>query len=302
MRRYLSVPAFLLGLVLLLPVCLPQAAPPTRESLHVAVNIQSLRDASRADVEVSLKLWAEELMHTLEVPAEIRFYDGMTEIRRDLDADRVNFVIADGLDLIRHFSPGDLADGFGGLAPNEDRMLLLTRKGAGIHSRKDLAGKRILLLSNNAFSDLWLETFCYRTFQKPCDKAGLVIVKESRSRQLVLKLFFDKADAALVRGYPYELAADLNPQIRARTEILEQILIYPGSLGLFGSRVSPAFREYVIAKVPQLHDQPRGRQLLEVMQTERVGRIPNTLLNPIRQLLREHDALAARYAGRSPSR
>jgi hypothetical protein len=302
MMRFPALPACLLGLALLLPVCPAEATPPTRESLRVAVNLLSLRDASRTDVEVSLRLWAEELMRTLEVPAEIRFYDGMAEIRRDLDADRVNFVIADGLDLIRHFNPGDLADGFGGLAPSEDRMLLLTRKGAGIHSGKDLAGKRVLLLGNNAFSDLWLETYCYRTFQKPCDKAGLLVSKESRSRQQVFKLFFDKADAALVRGYAYELTLDLNPQIRARTEILEQILIYPGSLGLFSSRVSPAFREYVIAKVPQLHDHPRGRQLLEVMQTERVGRVPNALLDPIRQLRREHEVLTARHAGRSPSR
>lgn len=302
MTWHLAAPALLLGLALLLPVRPTPAAPPTGETLRVAVNIGSLRDASRAEVEVSLKLWAEELMHILEVPAAIRFYDGMAEIRRDLDADRVNFVIADGLDLIRHFNPGDLADGFGGLAPSEDRMLLLTRKGAGIHSGRDLAGKRVLLLSNNAFSDLWLETYCYRTFQKSCDKAGLLVAKENRSRQLVLKLFFDKADAALVRGYAYELTLDLNPQISARTEILEQILIYPGTLGLFGSRVSPAFREYVIAKVPHLHDKARGRQLLEVMQTERVGRVANTLLDPIRQLRREHDALAARYSDRSAVR
>lgn len=300
MMRFLAPSAWLLGLALL--VSPAGATPPTRESLRVAVNIMSLRDASRTDVEVSLRLWAEELMRTLDVPAEIRFYDGMAEIRRDLDADRVNFVIADGLDLISHFNPGDLADGFGGLAPSEDRMLLLTRKGAGIQSGKDLAGKRVLLLGNNAFSDLWLETYCYRTFQKPCDKAGLLVSKEGRSRQQVFKLFFDKADAALVRGYAYELTLDLNPQIRARTEILEQIQIYPGSLGLFGSRVSPAFREYVIAKVPQLHDHPRGRQLLEVMQTERVGRVPHALLDPIRQLRREHEVLTARHAGRSPSR
>lgn len=291
-----------LALTLSLSIVSSGAAPPSGETLRVAVNIGALRDASRADVEVSLKLWAEELMRTLKVPAEIRFYDDMAEIRRDLDADRVNFIVADGLDLIHHFNPGDLADGFGGLAPSEDRMLLLTRKGAGIHSGRDLAGKRILLLSNNAISDLWLETYCYRTFQKSCDKAGLLVAKENRSRQLVLKLFFDKADAVLVRGYAYELTLDLNPQIRERTEILEQILIYPGSLGLFGSRVSPAFREYVIAKVPKLHEQARGRQLLEVMQTERVGRVPNALLDPIRQLRREHDTLAARHSGRSASR
>jgi hypothetical protein len=75
------------------------------KTLRVAVHLGALRDASRADVEVSLKVWAEELVRILDVPAEMHFYDAMPEIRRDLDADRVNFVIADGLDLLQPF-PG----------------------------------------------------------------------------------------------------------------------------------------------------------------------------------------------------
>lgn len=270
------------------------AAPPTSEALRVGVNLGSLRDASRADVETSLKVWAEELMRTLAVPAEVLFFPAMPALRRDLDAGRINFVIADGLDLLTYFAPGDLADGFGGISSNEDVLLLLTRKDALIKQPRDLIGKRVLLLSDNAISDLWLETYCLRHFQKPCAAAGLLVAKESRSRQQVLKLFFDRADAALVRGYAYELALELNPQIRQRTQVLERIPMYPGALGLFSSRVSQAFREYVIAKVPQLHDHPRGRQLLEVMQTEQVGRVPHSLLDPIRDLMREYESLSRR--------
>lgn len=285
---------FWIALLLFLPSWL-QAAPPSGETLRVAAHLGALRDASRADVEVSLKVWAEELTRFIEVPTEIRFYDAMPAIQKDFAADRVNFVIADGIDLLRHFAPEDLADGFGGRSPGEDTLYLLVRKDAGIESGKDLAGKRIALLSQNEISDLWLETFCLRTFQKPCDKAGLTLQRESRSRQQVLQVFFGRADAALVRGYPYELAVELNPQIRARTQVLERIRLYPGALGLFGQRVSPAFREYVISRVPLLHEHPRGRQLLEVLQSEKIGRFPKSVLGPIRALAREHEGLSRRY-------
>jgi hypothetical protein len=172
-----------------------------------------------------------------------------------------------------HFRANDLTDGFGGRSPQEGVMLLLVRKGAGIREgRATSSGKRVVLLSDNAISELWLETYCLRHFMKSCKQAGHHHrLRNDAASALILKLFFGQVDAVLVRGYSYELALEMNPQIRERSEVLEQINIYPVALGLFGRRVSPAFREYVIAKVPQLHDQPRGRQLLEVMQTERGG-------------------------------
>lgn len=273
-----------------------QAAAPSGETLRVAVHLGALRDASRTDVEVSLKVWAEELVRFLNVPTEIRFYDSLPAIRQDLDSGRINFVIADGIDLLRYFDTDSLADGFGGRSPGEDTLLLLSRKDAGIRSSSDLAGKRVVLLSDNEISDLWMETFCLRTFQKSCAGAGLLITKETRSQQQVLQVFFGKVDAALVRGYPYLLAVDLNPQIRSRTQVLERIALYPGALGLFAGSVSPAFREYVISRVPAMHDHPRGRQMLEVLQSEKISRFPKSVLEPIRQLRREHAALSERYA------
>ncbi len=266
------------------------------ESLRVAVHVDAIRDTSRADLEVALKVWAEDIKRILRVPADITFYRAMSEIRRDLDVGKVNFVIADGINLLRYFEPEDLADGFGAAAANEDSMMLLARRDSGLTGFKDIAGKRIVLLSDNELSDLLLETSCLRNFHMTCERAGVVVMRESRSQQQVLHVFFGKADAALVRGHPYDVAVEMNPQIQQRLHVLERIAIYPTALGLFGARVSASFREYVIGKVPEMERHPRGRQLLEVMQTDRVGRFPKSVLEPIRRLMREHEALSRRYA------
>ena len=273
-----------------------ETGPPTTETLRVAVHLGALRDVSRTDVEISLKVWAEELMKVLEVSADIRFFQTLPEMQRELEAGRVNFVIADGVSLLRYFDPDELADGFGNGARGESSLVLVTRKNTGIHEFKDLAGKKVALLSDNEISDLWLDTACLRVFHKSCAQASVSVSKESKSLLEVLKLFFGKADAALVRGRAFELAGELNPQILSRLEVIERIPLYPSALGLFSNRVSPKFRDYVIRKVPQLQIHPRGRQILEVLQTEHIDRVPKLLLEPIRQLMREHETLSARYA------
>lgn len=272
------------------------ASMPGDESLRVAVHVEAIRDTSRADLEVALKVWADDIKRILKVPAEIMFYRAMSDIRRDLGSGKVNFVIADGINLLRHFEPDDLADGFGAAAANEDSMVLLARRDSGLTGFKDLAGKRVVLLTDNELSELLLETGCLRNYRVTCERAGVVVAHEARSQQQVLQVFFGKADAALVRGHPYDVAVELNPQIQQRLHVLERVAIYPTALGLFGARVSPAFRDYVIEKVPEMERHPRGRQLLEVMQTERVGRFPKAVLEPIRRLMREHEALARRHA------
>lgn len=270
------------------------AAPPTAETLRIAIHVAALRDASRADIEVSLKLWADEMAKVLEIPAEVRLYTSLADIQGDMVAGRANFVIADGISLLRYFEPNELSDGFGGRGRTEDNLVLLAHKSAGIQHAKDLAGKRVVLLSDNELSDLWLATMCLRSMRQPCKQAGVTVSKETRSTQQVLKVFFNKADAALVRGYAYELAAELNPQIREQLQVVERIPIYPGPLGLFSSQISLPFRDYVIGKVPALQNYPRGRQIMEVLQSERVERLSVAALQPIRQLMREHEGLSAR--------
>jgi ABC-type amino acid transport substrate-binding protein len=261
-----------------------------------------MRDASRADVEASMTVWAEEVMKAVDLSAEIRFYDNLADIRRDVESGRVNFVVADGTTLIRHFAPDEFADGFGGGGTAEASMVLVARKGSGISGVRDLAGKRVLLLSNNEISELLMDTLCLRHLEQPCAKAGVAIETENRSQQLLLKLFFGKADAALVRGYALEVASELNPQIRERTQVIERFSVYGGVVGLFSRRVNPALREYTIEKVPLVQKNPRGQQILQVMQTDKVVRYPRTILDPIRDLMREHSALLARQGVRKVAR
>ncbi|MDR3395323.1 MAG: PhnD/SsuA/transferrin family substrate-binding protein [Parasulfuritortus sp.] len=278
------------------------AAPPTAEVLRIGSDLNALRDVSRSDVEASLKVWANEMMKVLDVPAEVHFYSNVDEMRRDLKAGKINFVISDGVSLLRNFDPDELTDGFGGGGLDEDNMVLLARKNSGIRSEHDLRGKRVVLLSENDISDLILETTCLHQFHTTCAQSGVIVSREMRSRQQVLQLFFGKVDAALVRGYGYDLAAELNPQIRDQLVVIKRIHIYPSALGLFSTGVSQPFRDYVIGKAPLMQDYPRGRQILDVMQTSRVVRYPKTILDPIRDLISEHDELSRRYLKRTAAK
>jgi len=275
--------------------CVALAEPTSGQSLRVAVHAGSLRDVSREDLDISLKMWATEVSNSVGVSSDIRFYQTMTEIHSGVEDGSINFVIADAISMLEYFTPDELADGFGSVGKDEDSMVLVARKQASVTDFKSAAGKRFVLLADNEISDVWLETACLRVFHQRCAQASIEVSKAKRSQQQVLKLFFNKADVALVRSRAYELAMELNPQIREQIRVVERIRIYPGALGLFSRRVSPEFREYVISKVPLIQTQSRGKQLMMVLQTEQLGRVSSKHLEPIKALLREHELLSKRY-------
>lgn len=293
MRAILAL-AILAAMLMLRVTPVAADLPAAGESLRVAVHLGAMRDASRADVEASMTVWAQEVMNAIGLPAEVRFYDSLPEMRRDVETGLVNFVVADGINLVRHFAPDEFTDGFGGGGANESVMQLVVRRNSGIEHVRDLVGKQVLLLSNNETSDLIMETLCLRHLGQSCAKVGIAIGKEGRSQQMMLKLFFGKADAVLVRGYAFEVAAELNPQIRTQTQAIERYPIYPAAIGLFSRRAPQVLKDYVIEKIPLVQNHPRGQQILQVMQTDKVARYPKSVLDPIRGLIREHALLVAR--------
>lgn len=271
------------------------AGPPEGERLDIGVDLSSLRDVSRADIDATLHVWADELSRTLDLPSTVRFYASVQDMRPDFDAGRIDFVIADPIDLLTHLDESELADGFGGGDGGEGALLLIARKSEGIKGFGDLSGKRVVTLGKNGISDLVLSTSCLRQFHLTCERAGLSVEKVMRTQQLVLQVFFGRADAALMRAHTYDVAVELNPQIRDHLSVIQRIPVYPGAIGLFTARVSPSFREYVIDKVPLIEKNPRGQQILQVLQTDHLVHFPKAILGPIRGLMDERRKLESRY-------
>lgn len=215
----------------------------------------------------------------------------MPTMQKAFRAGKINLVVTDGINLLQDFDPDELADGFGGGAPGEDSMVLLVRKGKGIKDLKDLYDKRVVLMSDNAISDLVMDTTCLRQFHKSCAQAGMIVSEEASSRLQVLRLFFGKVDAALVRSYAYDLAADLNPQIRQQLQIIVRIPVYPAQLGMFNTKVSKPFRDYVTGNLTLMNKYPRAQQVLDMLKTSRLIHFDKSVLDPIRELMREHEVL-----------
>lgn len=292
-RHWLAI--LLLSIV---PV-LAHAGPP---AMAIGFYLPVVRDVPRKDVEVTLRFWIEEIANSMGLTYEpIQFYDDLAVLKRDVQAGKINYVVATAMGLVQHFADDELADGFSGVKLIPDHLLFVVRRDAGINKLQDLAGRRVQLLDRDELSEIYLETLL---MQGGLTERQLKSVqKQKKAGNLVLKLFFDQGDAALITRNAFEVAVALNPQIGARLKVLDAYTFkgQAPTIALFSSKLSAEHRELITSAALKLDKSARGRQVLEIYQTDALVRKSVSELRPYRQLLATHDMLKAKLAGAKPN-
>ena len=121
----------------------------------------------------------------------------------------------------------------------------------------------------------------------------MVVLRDSRSSKLVHRLFFNDADAAFLYSSAYDVAVSLNPQIGQRLQVLDEYSFKTRSpyTALFTSRTPPDMREQFINVAVNLQGTPRGKQVLQIYQTDLMDKTYVTDLKPYWDLLKVYRIL-----------
>ena len=108
----------------------------------------------------------------------------------------------------------------------------------------------------------------------------------------ILQVFFHQADAALVTTEAFDVACELNPQLRKDLKVLCEspalitaFFIFRPSLGLERNM------EVVEKAVMDLHTTPGGRQVLTVIQSSKMEKHPISILDNAIQFVKRYQRL-----------
>lgn len=243
------------------------------------------REMSRTDVRGAFSLWSQELAATFKIPVVVTFYEDPDALRQAFESGEINSVSADAMTLAKNFNIADLADGYSVAMPGGWNMLLLAGRESGIQTLGDLMGKRIAVLEDDEAAATYLETACLRQYGRDCKNVFSEIQRLPTNNQVVMRLFFGKADAVLVYRYGFELSRDMNPQLSQKIgQVVAEVPFAGMYYAFFGSKFDPALRERAVKMIPTLHTYPRGRQLLDIFRMDHLELASPQELKPFIQL------------------
>ncbi|MBS4050955.1 MAG: PhnD/SsuA/transferrin family substrate-binding protein [Methylomonas sp.] len=264
--------------------------------LRVGYYANSFPDFSLADIQISVKLFAEELGESMGIPVNVMAYADIDRMSNDFSQGKLDYVGGSSLILATKFDTGLFADGFSLIRKGDytNSLIVLAQKQAGKIELKDLRGKRLVLAETDPLVDLYIDYLSRSVFKQSYKNVFKVMPREKKAHQVILKLFFGKADLICVHNYSYKLAIDLNPQIQDSLQVVARLDNIREGTGFFHKNTEPEFREYVIKKVMDLPNTARGRQFLEIFKSDGVVRSGMPDLLPAKKLFDTNQQLINR--------
>jgi len=265
--------------------------------VRVAIGPGTWVGVNRNDASAAISVWAKAIMQQRgsSLNVQIRMFDtpeALGDALKRGEVDGVSMLTDQFLTL----DPAQLSDTVYLVTRDHafsENYVLLTHQGTGVEAVGGLAGRKLLVLDNAraCLAMPWLETvLAHDSLGSAKDFFGTMTKIENPSKA-VLQVFFHQADACLVTANVFELACELNPQLRKELRVLAvSPAIIPG-LFCFRSGYTPSIRNQMESAMMSLNQTASGLQVLTVFQSDGMVKCPLTSLDGTRRLLAEYERI-----------
>ncbi len=260
-------------------------------SLHFGYYLPSFSDTDPKDIKISLDFWAKEISKTNNFNLKSYFYKDINKLKADVASKKLDAVTASILILAKDFKPNTFQKGFNAVGQNpqaQNKLLLLVRKGTPYKSLKDLKHKNIARISNHEMEALYLNIKLQESFHQDANQFFKKNIFLKNYAKAILKLFFKKTDAALVTQEAFNLASELNPQIKKRLKIIDSYNVRLRNISLFRKNLPKDIIDKFMSTALKLHLTPRGKQILTIYKADHIISAKASELINIRKLYQKY--------------
>ena len=281
-------------------------SPASPDVFRVGVSYASFGTLSRNDAGAALKVWAAAVVKERALPLEVRIemFERESELREALARQRVDAATMTAEEFVQSGQKPEFLFLTARDKSFTEQFVILVRRGSGIEDLPALKGRKLILHSSpkTGLAQPWLETLlASRSLAPAKELLGELTTIENPSKA-VLRVFFRQSDACVVTANAFELACELNPQLRKELKVLASSPpLIPSFLFFRPGYTSPSHAE-LEAAILDLHATTSGQQVLTVFQGSRMEKRPVSCLDTTRQLLGEYQRLlSSRSQGGRPS-
>lgn len=243
-------------------------AKPTLEVGHM---LYSSLDATPKDIKTSLSLWMEEMSTHIDLEINSHFYTSIETLKKDLEEEKINYMIVKSIDVIKYFDYEKLIEGYSPArkkSASHNTLMIITHKNSKIDSIEDLKGKRVGFYTNDAMDIIYLDTILLEKNLENHENYFSKVVSYKKRSKVLLDVFFRKVDVAVVTQGTLELVNEMNPQVGRAIKIIDEKSFALGMTGFFSKNVDKSIVNSFYNGMEDITNSERAKQILTVFKAD----------------------------------
>lgn len=269
------------------------------EPYHLVAGSSALgfRENDKQNVNLGFNSAFNTLLSSENVKCEFKSFDSSEELAKAISKQQVNGFFGSPIEFLQsetYFLTNPLASGVFG-QKLKSKILLVVRKDSGINSIEQLKGKKLSTQKSIAsdVGGLYMETL-FLEHQLPSMKNFFSEIQNSEtSNTALVDLFFKKVDVTLMSETQFDIATELNPQLRTQTKILEASEPYLIFVAALSKNTPDQEVNGIKNSLFNVHKTAKGRNILNLMKMQGFQEIASTELDNVRALVEKNKRLKA---------
>ena len=256
---------------------------------HIGLSSSTFDKVNQNDAMAAIKVWIETVIkeQKLKDNAEVELFSSFESLSKAYTNNLVDAVSISTEDSIRL----GLEPEFIYMPSREDGFKvsysIIVHRDTATKELGNLLNKKLVIYEGQQMllARLWLKSVLAGNVPGADNSRFENMINVDSPAKAILQIFFRQADAAVVTTGAFELACELNPQLRKDLLILSVSPPFVTSFFIFRPTWQGPSRERIISAILSLQTTPGGRQVLNVFGSSRMGKQPGAILDGTRQFL-----------------
>jgi hypothetical protein len=265
-----------------------------KEVYRIGISSQSFGNINANDATAAIKAWASTITkeQNLKVNFDVRLlFDSTEDILKSImnvEYDGYSVSLPEFYEM--HIAFPEYVYILKKQKSISLNYIIITQSKNGVITPQDLLRCKLITCNNNqmVMSCQWLESILYNYTKGKRIKRPELAENFSKA---ILQVFFRQVDAAIVTREAFDIACELNPQLKKEIKIIYES--QPLVSGFFLILQPTGGKKYEILEkiILDVKKTPGGRQVLNIFQSTSIEKFPSTVLEDTVKFLKKYEQL-----------